>query len=609
MPREPNEPTSLTAVVKFLFIAVLSLTLVGLLGIVVYSQRFVDPGQAVADIGPPDTAAPGGRLILPLANYAFVPDDVTVPVGTTIVFQNVDDDLHTVTFDDNAYPALGLEQRGTQEILFDREGVYRLYCEFHGSPGLRGMSATIRVVPASASIGLPTSAAIPSPTPRPTIPPLSPSTFNPNGFGLFQDTLGRSDSFSLTVSHLPSAPVGDYYVWLTGDGPALNLGSLTPDASGNANLLYFSPGDVNLLATYTGFLITLESAGSAPDQPSSSVVFGGVMTPGILGPARQLLVAGEEAPGQTAYAIGLVEQAEELLLHAREIDSAAQAGDVASMDRHIEHLSAIVAGQGSPDYRDFQGDGFVSDPGDGFGILNYARAVIRQAQAAALAPGANEDQKMRAAQLEQAANTVQDLSNQLIVLRSAAHDSQAASERTVFTGKIFELSIRLLNGQDANGNGAIEPDSGEGGVYTAYFQSQYLASMGALAMEVLPAGTEPALPTATVVKPPPATATLTGDPSNAPTPTPGAAIVTMRNFEFVPEVLKVRAGTTVVFVIRDSQHHLIHSFPDSNEVAGFDSGLLDAGEQFAFTFNEPGTYTLRCREHLKSMVMTLVVEP
>src|SRR5574341_716910 len=399
MSRQPGQSSVLDTAIKLIAVVVIGLVLVGLLGIGAYYVRYLAPRDGAAVTEPQITPEPGGKLVVPLANYVFVPDDITIPVGTTIRFQNVDPEPHTVTFDNNEYPALGLESGDAQEILFDREGVYRLHCEFHGSPGLRGMSATIRVVPASASIGVPTSVTIPTPTPRPTIVPLNPSSLSPNGFGLFQDTLGRNDSFNLTVSNLPSNAAGEYYAWLTSDKAVLNLGEILPDSSGNANLLYFSLGDENLLATYTGFLITIEAPGSNPSQPSSNVVFGGVIAPSVLAPARQMLVAGDAAPNHIGYAVGLVGQAEELLRHAREIDNAARAGDVASMNRHIEHLSAILAGKGSPQYLDFQGDGFVSDPGDGFGILNYAEAIIQQAHIAASAPDANEDQKMRAAQL------------------------------------------------------------------------------------------------------------------------------------------------------------------------------------------------------------------
>jgi plastocyanin len=604
MSSQSSDSSALSTAIKFIVAVVVGLILVGLLGIGAYYLRFVAPVGELAAITPAGSPAPDGVLVVPLANYAFVPEDLTIPAGTTLLFQNVDDDAHTVTFDNDEFPALGLQFGDTHEIEFDQVGVYQLYCEIHGSRGLRGMSATVRVVAPGALVQVPTAATVPTTTPRPTIVPLPSSALSPNGFGLFQDTLGRNDSFNLTVSHLSPPESGEYHAWLIGEGAALDLGTIMPDSSFNANLLYFSAVDENLLATYSGFLITVEAAGTAPGRPSPNVVFGGVLDPGLLGPTRQLLVASDGAPHQEGYATGLVEQAEELLLHAREINNAAQAGDVDSMDRHIEHLSALLGGKGSPDYVDFEGDGLVSDPGDGFGILNYAAAIIRQAQAAASSPGANEDQKRRAAELEVVANTIRELSNQLLVLRSAAHDARVASERTVFTTKILELTTQLLNGVDLNDNGTIEPVAGEGGVYTAYFQSQYLAAIGALAGESLPA-TPAAVTAEAEASPPPDT------PGVAASTTPDAGLTTVivHNFEFVPNTLTVKAGTTVVFLIQDSQHHAYHSFPNSEELAGFDSGLLSPGDQFRYTFDVPGTYTIRCREHLRSMVMTLVVEP
>ena len=55
------------------------------------------------------------------------------------------------------------------------------------------------------------------------------------------------------------------------------------------------------------------------------------------------------------------------------------------------------------------------------------------------------------------------------------------------------LSENLLNGTDANGNGIIEPIAGEGGVFQAYQQAQYMAAIGAeVTTGTAPAADEPA---------------------------------------------------------------------------------------------------------------------
>jgi plastocyanin len=373
-------------------------------------------------------------------------------------------------------------------------------------------------------------------------------------------------------------------------------------------LLYFAPGGENLIATYSGFLITLESPGTTPTQPSSTVVFGGVIPAGALGPARQLLVRGETSPNNIGYAVGLVNQTEELLRHAVEIDRAAQGGDVASMNRHIEHLSAILGGKGSPEAIDFEGDTFVDNPGDGFGIVNYAAAIAAQADLVINTPNMPDNVKQHALQLKQIAGNITEWSTRLFQLRLAAHNANNAKDRTDHTVEIPQVVTQLLKGIDANGNGLVEPIAGEGGVYTAYFESQYLAAMGAFTAETLSttptAGPLPPTATVEVGQPTPTTG-----PTDTPVPASGPVNVVLRNFEFVPTELTVKAGTTITFNIQDSQHGPYLSFPNSTDIAGFDSGTLNPGAQFTITFNNPGTFTIRCGVHPNKMVMTLIVVP
>lgn len=562
-------------------------------------------------------AQENGKVVVPLANYSFVPVDLTIPAGTTVVFQNADPDPHTVTFDNDEFPSLGLLPDDSHEIVFEKIGNYQFYCEFHGSPGHKGMSGVIHVVEADAAVVVPTSVPVPTATPHPTAQPLLVEAVSPNGFGIFQDTFARNDSFNLSVSNLPPNVSGELQAWLTDDGPPLRLGTLTVDANGNANLLYFAANGENLMAHYSGFLITVEAAGSTPETPSSDVVYGGVIPAGALGPARQLLVAGNDAPENEGYAAGLLDQAEELVIHAREMNNAAQAGDTASMNRHIEHLSAILAGKGSPEYIDFEGDGFVTDPGDGFGVNNYANAITEQARAAAAALNATDTVRRRAAELAVVAENIRQLSNRLIELRLAAHEAKTAADQTANTAEIFKLTEQLLNGVDTNGNGLVEAVAGEGGAFTAYFHSQYMAAMSALTesdlaalptaaptVEITPAAAASTVEaTATEAAPTPEGATP------APTPTQGPLIVVFRNFEIVPSELTVKAGTQIIFVIQDSQHEPYLSFPNSIDIAGFDSGPLSPGAQYPVTFNNPGTFTIRCGFHPNKMVMTLTVEP
>ncbi|VVC05606.1 Plastocyanin [uncultured archaeon] len=68
---------------------------------------------------------------------------------------------------------------------------------------------------------------------------------------------------------------------------------------------------------------------------------------------------------------------------------------------------------------------------------------------------------------------------------------------------------------------------------------------------------------------------------------------------FTPNVLNIKAGTTVTFVNTDGNSHTVTSVkPGTTDSDGiFDSGIIKAGKTFSFTFAKPGTYEYICMIH------------
>jgi len=325
---------------------------------------------------------------------------------------------------------------------------------------------------------VPTAVAPPASTPEPTAAAIAAAPLGPVGFGQFRDAAARNDAFDLTLFNLPSGS-GDLNAWLTGANGSVRLGALTPDINGATAIGYVDPQGANLIAQYSSFVVTRETVGAAPSFPSAMVVVGGGIPSGALGPVRQLLVASDAAPKSQALAIGMLKQAEELYRHVIAVNNAALAGDFDSLNRHAEHLFTIVEGKGGPEYRDFNGDGFITDPGDGFGILHYADAIEAQAQIAAAAPDAGDSVKLHAGHLIVLAQNMREWGAQLAAVVIRAHQATNAADQQDYTAQALALAQAMLNGVDANNNGMIEPIAGEGGAYTTYFHSQYLAAMGA----------------------------------------------------------------------------------------------------------------------------------
>ena len=354
--------------------------LVGLFGLATYVVWYVIPLGGNTTIQTAQATPEAGTVVVPLANYAFNPATLEIPAGTTVIFRNTDPDAHTVTSDSGAWAEGQLQQGQEFKFTFNDTGDFPYFCQFHGAKGGVGMAGVIKVVPASAQVTVPTAVVPLQATARPTpaAPPSDALGAQAVGYGTFRDVAARSDGFDLKVGGLPPA-AGQYDAWLTGGAQALHIGTLQVDGQGSASLSYVEPSGQNLVGAYTGFSITAEAAGANPAAPSSDVVIANSLPASVLGPVRQLLLSGDNAPNKIGYATGLVAMIEELVPHAKAVSGAAALGDTQSMDRHIEHMLNILEGKGGPDYGDFDGNGEVQDPGDGFGIDHYIDQIGAQA--------------------------------------------------------------------------------------------------------------------------------------------------------------------------------------------------------------------------------------
>ena len=81
-----------------------------------------------------------------------------------------------------------------------------------------------------------------------------------------------------------------------------------------------------------------------------------------------------------------------------------------------------------------------------------------------------------------------------------------------------------------------------------------------------------------------------------------ANTITIKNFDFAPMSLTVKAGTTVTWKNLDGEPHTVTS-----DTGLFRSGGLDENDSFSFKFDKPGTYKYVCSIHPR-MTGTIVVQ-
>lgn len=94
----------------------------------------------------------------------------------------------------------------------------------------------------------------------------------------------------------------------------------------------------------------------------------------------------------------------------------------------------------------------------------------------------------------------------------------------------------------------------------------------------------------------------------------GSPTVTLANFAFGPNEIRVKAGTTVTFVNEDQiAHDVVQAAPDTinSKEPSFSSPQILPGSSWSYTFKDPGTYPLLCTvgsHYLLGMTAEIIVE-
>lgn len=203
------------------------------------------------------------------------------------------------------------------------------------------------------------------------------------------------------------------------------------------------------------------------------------LPPQSLSAVERLLVDGPGLPAKQGYAVGLHDQADELLRHAELLSVSLTGGDGAGVRRHAEHVYNLIAGSRDERFGDLDGDGHSQNAGDGFGLLpngdqpGYISATADAAYAAESAPDATLDIKMHAQHVQICANNLIQWATEARTLAlglSRSPDAAAAA-------RLLQLATAISTGQDLNGDGQIAPTTGEGGALVAYHHAQYMAGL------------------------------------------------------------------------------------------------------------------------------------
>ncbi len=81
----------------------------------------------------------------------------------------------------------------------------------------------------------------------------------------------------------------------------------------------------------------------------------------------------------------------------------------------------------------------------------------------------------------------------------------------------------------------------------------------------------------------------------------------MQGNAFVPDVVEICAGDTVVWSNRDTKEHTVTSGTPQAPDGLFNSGKLYLGDSWSLTFDEVGDFIYFCSTHKKKMRDALVL--
>jgi serine/threonine protein kinase len=302
----------------------------------------------------------------------------------------------------------------------------------------------------------------------------------------FDDAAAKVDQVTMTATGMPLPPSGSQYeVWLVTEGgeQLRSMGVLPLDKNGNGMITFVDPQGRNLLKFYNKMEITVEPKPDPSPNPTMDIAFTEMLPGEGLMHVRHLIVAFDNTPNNIGLADGLLQDATLIDNSAQQMLASYQAKDDSGVRRNAEAILNVLVGSQSSDHRDWNGDGQITDPGDGFGMLlngdnvGYIQGVYSHADYAASAPDATADMKLHGGHVKICAQNLLQWSPQLQGILKQILNAPQDTDLGSMVRQAVTLSDDILKGTDINGNEIVEPIPGEGGAETAYDHAYYMADM------------------------------------------------------------------------------------------------------------------------------------
>jgi len=79
-----------------------------------------------------------------MSDSKFVPETITVPVGSTVSWHNIDGKTHTASANDGSWDTDDMGTGDSHSVNFNTAGTFHYHCKYHTILGI-GMTGTVIV--------------------------------------------------------------------------------------------------------------------------------------------------------------------------------------------------------------------------------------------------------------------------------------------------------------------------------------------------------------------------------------------------------------------------------------------------------------------------------
>jgi serine/threonine protein kinase len=300
----------------------------------------------------------------------------------------------------------------------------------------------------------------------------------------FRDENAFADHAFLEVNRVPAPPTGNNYeVWLFNENEQISLGILPLNDTGNGQLIFTDNEELNLIATYDQVKITLEPEVDTNPAPTSRIAFAFSLPPEDEAHIRYLLSSSPNLPDESGLIHGLYNNIEKINELAGEMDNAYAIGNESLTRQSAESIINLIVGDQSPDYKDWNQDGFITDESDGYGLdlngdnLGYFVATFIEADKAVKSSNASQPILRYGEILKTCVQNLKQWAPELNELTVAILEAPFGTDLREQIVDVNNLAGQMLNGVDQDGDGTIASTIGECGANFAYVYAYAMADM------------------------------------------------------------------------------------------------------------------------------------